>query len=199
MGPTQRQREILDVLRQHAAESGLPLTLDGLCALLGLRSRGSLHKHLKALVAAGLVEPMDGRRRGIRPIPQEPERDELPFLGRIVAGRPIEAVAQGETMRVAPGLRTDKPCYVLQVVGDSMRDAGILDGDYVVVEHRQSARNGQIVVALIRGQESTLKRISQEPGRVTLVPANAEHEALSLAPEEVEIQGVLVGQMRTYR
>ena len=80
-----------------------------------------------------------------------------------------------------------------------MCEAGIVDGDYVVIEHRQSARNGEIVVALIRGEETTLKRIIQEPGRVTLAPENSTLEPITLAPEDVEIQGVLVGQMRAYR
>jgi repressor LexA len=80
-----------------------------------------------------------------------------------------------------------------------MCEAGILNGDYVVIEHRQTARNGEIVVALIRGEETTLKRIVQEPGRVILTPENSTLEPITLAPEDVEIQGVLVGQMRAYR
>ena len=87
----------------------------------------------------------------------------------------------------------------MQVTGDSMCEAGILDGDYVVIESRDTAHNGEIVVALIRGEEVTLKRIVQEPGRVTLFPANAALAPVSFAPDEVAIQGVLVGQMRAYR
>jgi repressor LexA len=196
---TPRQQEVLDVLRQQAADGDRAPTLDALCALLGLRSRGSLHKHVQALIAAGLVEPLEGRRRSIRPVAQAPAAGTLPFLGKIAAGRPIDALPQTETMDVPPRLRTSKPCYVLQVTGDSMCEAGILDGDYVVVEHRATARNGEIVVALIRGEETTLKRILQEPGRVTLFPANRTLSPSAFAPEDVAIQGVLVGQMRAYR
>jgi repressor LexA len=196
---THRQQQILEVLRQQAADGAPAPSLDGLCGLLGLRSRGSLHKQVQALVAAGLVEPLDRQHRGIRLAPEEPAPDTLPFLGKIAAGRPIEALPQAETIQIPPRLRTARPCYVLQVTGDSMCEAGILDGDYVVIEHRQTARNGEIVVALIRGEETTLKRIVQEPGRVTLVPENSSLEPITLAPEEVEIQGVLVGQMRAYR
>jgi len=196
---TPRQQEVLDCLRDQAQAQARPPTLDGLCALLGLRSRGSLHKHVRALVAAGLVEPLDGRRPGIHLIAQEPPPDVLPLLGRIAAGRPIDALAQAETIQVPPRLRTAAACYVLQVTGDSMCEAGILDGDYVVIEHRRSADNGAIVVALIRGEDTTLKRILQEPGRVTLFPANAALAPLTFTPDEVEIQGVLVGQMRAYR
>jgi repressor LexA len=196
---TPRQQQILEVLRQQAADGAPAPSLDGLCGLLGLRSRGSLHKQVRALVAAGLVEPLDRQHRGIHLAPEEPQANTLPFLGKIAAGRPMEALPQTETIQIPPRLRTPGPCYVLQVTGDSMCEAGIRDGDYVVVEHRQSARNGEIVVALIRGEETTLKRIVQEPGRVTLAPENSTLEPTTFAPEDVEIQGVLVGQMRAYR
>ena len=167
--------------------------------MLGLRSRGSLHKHVRALIAAGFVEPLGGLHRGVRLVPQETVDEGLPLLGRIAAGRPIEALPQTEFIQVPAPLRTGRPCYVLQVVGDSMCEAGILDGDYVVVEQRASANNGEIVVALVRGEEVTLKRIVQEPGRVTLLPANSALEPMVFDPQDVVIQGVIVGQMRAYR
>jgi repressor LexA len=196
---TPRQQQILDVLRESAGQFEHPPTLEKLCGLLGLRSRGSLHKHVQALIRAGFVEPMAGQHRGIRLSAAEPTEDGLPLLGRIAAGRPIEALPQPEQIQVPAHLRTDKPCYVLQVVGDSMREAGILDGDYVVIEQRDHARNGEIVVALVRGEEVTLKRILQEPGRTVLCPENSDMEAMQFHPDEVQIQGVLVGQMRSYR
>ena len=196
---TRRQREILDFLRDNAGLFEHPPTLDELCAMLGLRSRGSLHKHVQALVAAGFVERMAGQHRGIRVIADEPVEDGIPFFGKIAAGRPIEALPQPEYIQVPPHLRADKPCYVLQVEGDSMCEAGILDGDQVVIEQRGYARNGEIVVALVRRAEVTLKRILQEPGRTILYPENSAMEAMELDPNEVQIQGVLVGQMRSYR
>ena len=196
---TRRQHEILDVLRDQAEQFRYPPTLDQLCALLGLRSRGSLHKHVQALVAAGFIEPMDGQHRGIRLVEQAPSDEGLPLLGTIAAGRPIEAVPQPESIQVPPQLRTDRPCYVLRVRGDSMCEAGILDGDYVVIEQRETARDGEIVVALVQGEEVTLKRILQRPGRTLLYPENSAMEALELDPDAVQIQGVLVGQMRSYR
>ena len=203
---TRRQQEILERLRRRE-DAGEPApTLDELCGLLGLRSRGSLHKHIQALVAAGLVEPLHGQHRGVRLVAQparepatEPAlEDLLPLLGRIAAGRPIEAIAEPEQIEVPSYLRTDRPCYVLQIAGDSLCEAGILDGDYVVIEQREHARNGEIVVALIRGEEGTLKRILQEPGRVVLRPENSAMQAMEYRPDEVQIQGVLVGQMRRY-
>ena len=93
-----------------------PPTLDELCAMLGLRSRGSLHKHIQVLIQAGFVEPMAGQHRGVCLIADAPVEDGIPFLGKIAAGRPIEALTRPEHIQVPPHLRTDKPCYVLQVV-----------------------------------------------------------------------------------
>ena len=196
---TRRQQDVLALLRQRADAQDRPPTLEELCALLGVRSRGSLHKHVRALVDAGLVEPMGGRHRGIRVVPEAARDNSLPLLGNIAAGRPIEAIPQPEQIDVPARLRTDKPCYVLKVQGDSMCEAGILDGDYVVIEQRDHARNGEIVVALIHGEEATLKRILQQRGRVILYPENSAMPAMEYRPEEVQIQGVLVGQMRAYR
>lgn len=196
---TRRQEDILDTLRHLAARQQTAPTLDELCALLGLRSRGSLHKHIQALIEAGAIEPMAGRRRGIRLAEQAEEGGGLPLLGKIAAGRPIEAISAPEHIEVPARLRTNRPCYVLQVAGDSMREIGILDGDYVVIEQRETARDGEIVVALIDGEEATLKRILQQPGRVLLYPENSAMEAMEYHPDRVTIQGVLVGQMRAYR
>lgn len=195
---TRRQQEVLDYLREQHFDA--PPTLDELCRALGLASRGSLHKHISALVEAGLVEPMDGKHRGVVLREDEPaaHEDQLPFLGYIAAGRPIEAIPQPETLAVPAALRTDRPCYVLEVRGDSMIEDGILDGDWVVIEQREQARNGEVVVALVDGGEATLKRIEQTPGEVVLHPANGHLAPLRYAPDQVQVQGVLVGQMRRY-
>ncbi len=197
---TPRQRSIhAHLLAGHAAGEAPP-TLDALCDALGLRSRGSMHAHVKALIDAGLVEPMNGKQRGVRlRAGPEPISRPLPLLGRIAAGRPIEAVEVAEKMDVPAHLRTDDSCYVLRVKGDSMIEDGILDGDCVVVESRGYARNGEIVVALIDGMDATLKRIYQHRNEVVLAPANSEMEPITMAPERVTIQGVVVGQMRSYR
>jgi repressor LexA len=195
---TRRQQEIYDTLREHTDSFEHPPSYDELCRLLGLKSRGSLYKHIQALVRAGLVEPLDGLQRGIRLVEQGRNEEGIPFLGIIAAGRPIEAVTRTELMRVPDELLGKGPCYVLQVSGDSMIDEGIFDGDYVVIEQRDSARNGEIVVALIRNEEATLKRIEQQPGRVILHPANAALSAMRYRPDEVQIQGVLRGLLRRY-
>lgn len=194
---TRRQQEIYRILRENLEHCQLPPTYDELCGLLGLSSRGSLHKHIRALVAAGLVEPMDGQKRGIRLVESSMEEG-IPYLGRIAAGRPIEAVSQAQPMQVPELLLGKRPCYVLQVSGDSMIDEGIHDGDYVVIEQREQARDGEIVVALIDDEEATLKRIEQCPGKVILHPANSSMRAMDYTTERVRIQGVLRGLIRSY-
>lgn len=199
---TRRQQSILDHLRAgRDADTPAP-TLDELCRALGLRSRGSMHKHIQALVAAGLVEPLSGKQRGVRLRAHADSGGEdpvsLPLLGRIAAGRPIEALENPEALEVPSQLRGQGRCYVLQVQGDSMVDEGILDGDWVVVEQRDEARDGEIVVALIDGEEATLKRIEQTREACILHPANSSLASMHYAPERVRIQGVVVGQMRAY-
>ncbi len=192
---TRRQRAILEQLRESRQRQAHPPTLDELCRALGLRSRGSLHKHIQALVKAGHVEPLSGKQRGVRL--REPDQGNaltLPLLGRIAAGSPIEALESPQALEVPRQLRGKGRCYVLQVRGDSMIDEGILDGDWIVVEQRDHARDGEIVVALIDGEEATLKRIEQTPTACILHPANPNLAPLRYAPERVRIQGVVVGR-----
>jgi repressor LexA len=159
-----------------------------------------MHKHVQGLIEGGLVEPMDGRHRGVRLRRETVEGPgRLPLLGRIAAGRPIEALENPEPVEVPERLRGGGRCYALEVRGDSMVEEGILDGDWIVVESRGHARNGEVVVALIDGEAATLKRIEQRPGVVVLHPANAALVPLEYSPDRVQIQGVLVGQMRSYR
>ena len=202
---TRRQREIFNFLRDNSEDFPRPPSLDELCSALGMASRGSMYKHIMALIKAGLVEPFTGNKQGgIRLSIQAQSDDEmeeqgLPFIGSIAAGMPIAALTTINYMMVPDALKTNKPCYVLQVKGESMIEAGIFDGDWVVIEQRDYASNGEIVVALIDDSEATLKYIEQSAGQVLLLPANANMSALSYYPEQVAIQGVLVGQMRSYR
>jgi len=202
---TRRQREIFNFLRDNYESFACPPSLDELCAALGMASRGSLYKHIMALIKAGLVEPFTGNKQGGVRLSAQAQSDDatseqgLPFVGLIAAGKPIEALETISYMTVPDALKTDKPCFVLQVKGDSMIEAGIFDGDWVVIEQRDYASNGEIVVALIENSEATLKYIEQTAERVLLLPANTNMSALSYRPEQVAIQGVLVGQMRSYR
>lgn len=203
---TRKQLEVFSFLVDNYPHFDQAPTLEELCFKMGLKSRGSLHKHIQGLIAAGLVEAPNRKQRGVRLTQQalalQDETDQdletLPFLGRIAAGRPIEAIEDIQYMSVPRQLKTGKPCYVLQIKGDSMIEAGIHDGDWVVIEKRSYAQNGEIVVALVNNLEATLKYIEQKPNEVVLIPANSSMEPMRYEPRQVEVQGVLVGQMRSY-
>jgi repressor LexA len=196
---TRRQLDLLDYLRQRGAENQRPPSLTEICRDLGLVSRGSLHKQIVALVQAGLVEAMHGKQRGVRLVAAANDGSSVPLLGSIAAGRPIEALTRDESVALPGWMRGGSDCYALRVKGDSMRDVGILDGDVVVIEPREQARNGETVVALIDGAEATLKRIEQRPGMVVLHAENPAFAPQRYEPERVQIQGVVVAQLRRYR
>lgn len=197
---TRRQQQIYDFLVEHYDTYSNTPTLEEVCQALGMTSRGSMHKHIQALVEAGLVEPAHRKQRGIRLTRSDPLGDNsVPLVGSIAAGKPIEAIETPETINVPDQLTGKGPCYVLQVKGDSMIEDGILDGDWVVIEQRSHAHNGEIVVALIEGRDATLKHIEQRPGQLILHPANSSMNPIQLKPEQVEIQGVVIGQMRSYK
>jgi repressor LexA len=202
---TRKQQEVLAFLVSHQDTFPNPPTLDELCLAMGLKSRGSLHKHIQGLIAAGLVVAPNRKQRGVR-LTEQPatelsaaENQGTPFIGSIAAGSPIEALVNISYMSIPDEIKTDKPCYILQVKGDSMVDTGIFDGDWVIIEQQSHARNGQIVVALIDKSDATLKYIEQYPHETVLIPANKNMQAMHFTPQQVEIQGVLVGQMRSYK
>ena len=204
---SRKQKEIMDFLQQNQHIFTHPPTLDELCAALGLKSRGSLHRLIQGLIETDLIEPLDRKRTGIRltekakKIARETMQapNSLRYVGIIAAGKPIEAIEDERFMSIPDEIKTEKPCYVLKVKGDSMIEEGIYDGDWVVIEQRSHARNGEIVVALVDKAEATLKFIEQYPHETLLIPANSKMEAMRYHPTQVEIQGVLVGQMRSYR
>lgn len=199
---SRRQREIFDFIRDNYCRFEYPPTLEELCQELGMVSRGSLYRHIQVLIQAGLIEPFTGNKQGGVRLTEKAQQagtqplGAIPFVGVIAAGKPIEAIENMTYMLVPDVLQTEYPCYVLQVKGDSMIEAGIFDGDWVVIEQRNYASNGEIVVALIDQAEATLKYLQQTPTQVLLIPANTSMSAMSYRPEQVQIQGILVGQMR---
>jgi repressor LexA len=202
---TRKQQEIFHFLVQNQNMFNHPPTLEELCSALGVKSRGSLHTHVKALIDADLIEAPERKQRGIRLtdyaksfVNPTANPNLVPYVGVIAAGKPIEAIESVTYINVPEQLKTQKPCYVLKVKGDSMMEEGIFDGDWVIIEQRSYARNGEIVVALVNKMEATLKYIEQYPHEILLVPANSQIPTLRYKPEQVEIQGVLVGQMRSY-
>lgn len=196
---TKRQHQTLALIRQHIARTGEAPSLAEIAAGTGIRSRAAAHRHVKALADAGCIELVPGRKRGIRLVGDAAEGLlELPLAGRIAAGRPIEAIPGRDTLNLADFfLGPDR--FALQVRGDSMIGAGILNGDTVVVQRTAAARDRDIVVALIDRDEATLKRIKYGKGSVTLIPENPDMEPVVYDDSRIAVQGVVVGQMRSYR
>lgn len=201
---TERQKEILEFVQEYQNEHGISPTHREICERFGFSSYGTVYKHLKLLQNKGYIYRDWNQKRGIelrRPIPgQEPHQEvEIPFLGRIAAGKPIEAVSGNERLEVPPhllGRRTGEH-YVLEVVGDSMIEEGIHEGDLVIVSRRDQAESGEMVVALV-DDEATLKRFYPEGETVRLQPANPTMEPLHVPARDLKVQGIVVGLMRKF-
>jgi repressor LexA len=204
---TKRQKEVLDFLVSFANKQGYSPSFEEIAKALRLTSLATVHKHISTLERKGFIRRGYNQSRSIE-VTQLPksvreqvlERNstELPMAGRIAAGRPLEAVEERETFSLAEFARGSNN-FVLQVKGNSMMDDHILNGDFIVVEQTQVANPGEIVVALVGGEEATLKRFYREPGgRVRLQPANSEMQPILLPASEVKIQGRVVGVLRKY-
>jgi repressor LexA len=191
---TDRQAEILEAIRTHIAEEGRPPSQPELAKSLGLASTNGVFKHLMALAKKGAIELSPGVARGIRVL----EKTGLPLVGRVAAGSPILAI---ENMLgrypVDPALFNPRADYLLQVRGLSMRDEGILDGDWLVVHRTTEARSGQIVVARV-GDEVTVKRFRIRGHKAELIPANPAFQTLhlDLHRDRLAIEGIGVGVIR---
>ncbi|PCH62760.1 MAG: repressor LexA [Gammaproteobacteria bacterium] len=202
---TERQQDTLDFIRNYIQNHGRSPLVAEIAKGLGISSQGTTHRYIQALVDAGLMERHVGRTRGLVLVKQSAEQQHeltqpviLPVMGKIAAGRLIEAVAD-ETEIDLSEMFSGKDRFVLKVNGDSMIDKAIMSGDWVVVQSQPRARNGEIVVALVDGYDATLKTLLiNDDGTVTLMPANADYEPITLSSERVRIQGVVVGQLRTY-
>jgi repressor LexA len=202
---TERQKQVLDFVRQFAADNGYAPTHREICEEFGFSSYGTVHKHLKLLEKKGYLRRHWNQKRGVElsshtATEGQPDLSTLPFLGRIAAGMPIEAVAGDDSVTVPNHLLGAVPedHFVLKVVGDSMVDEGIHDGDLVIVSRREQADVGEMIVALVGGDEATLKRFFPEGETVRLQPANQRMAPIYVAASEVRIQGVVVGLMRKF-
>ncbi len=207
---TRRQKQILDFIREHVAAQGYAPTLEEIGRKFELSSPATVHKHLSNIEAKGLIRRGSNRSRAIELVEQPRERSvslprpqplavAVPLLGKIAAGHPIEALETPEELEIPESMVGRRPTFVLQVEGDSMIDEQIRSGDYVIVEQVDTARDGQIVVALIGGGEVTLKRFyRQSDGSVRLQPANVNMQPIIVRGGEFRIQGVVIGVLRKY-
>jgi repressor LexA len=195
---TPRQAQILHLIRRAIVETGMPPTRAEIAHQLGFRSPNAAEEHLRALARKGCIELLPGSSRGIRLKDILREQLGLPLIGRVAAGKPILAEEHiVDHLQVDAGLFQPKPHYLLKVVGMSMRDAGILDGDLVAVHRTSEVRNRQIVVARLEN-EVTVKRYRQQGSIAWLLPENPEFEPIrvDLQREPLLIEGVVVGVLR---
>jgi len=199
MNLTPRQLEIVNFIREYFADRGYAPTMQEIANHLGV-SRPTVFEHIEALEAKGALQRQALRSRGIELAPELAGKPSaLPLVGRIAAGQPIEAIEEPEVLDLESLFR-GRPgeTFVLQVRGDSMIEEQIRDGDYVIVEKRHDAGNGETVVALLDNGEATLKKLYREPDRIRLQPANAALRPIYVDPDGVRIQGVVIGVLRKY-
>jgi repressor LexA len=198
---TRRQKEILDFVSRHLERKGYAPTIEEIGDHFGLSSLATVHKHLTNLQDKGLIKRAWNRSRALELVPTrvEVKAVELPLLGRVAAGTPIEAISATETIFVPEDMVGRRDTYVLQVKGDSMIDEQIRDGDYVIVEDRRTAADGEMVIALLEGESVTLKKYFRERGgRIRLQPANSSLKPIYVDEDDVRIQGVVIGVLRKY-
>ena len=197
---TERQKEILSYVQEYSAKEGYSPSIREICDRFGVSSTRGIHRHLETLEDKGYVKRAS-TPRSIKIINNMAEAFsqavELPMLGFIAAGAPIEVLEQRETISVPRELVGQRPCYVLKVKGNSMIEDHILNGDFIIVERSDTADDGEVVVALVNNRsEATLKRIYREKGRIRLQPANSEHKPIYV--KDVAIQGRVRGLFRRF-
>lgn len=223
---TRKQHELLLFIQQRLEESGISPSFEEMKDALDLKSKSGVHRLISALEERGFIRRLANRARALEIIrqpdnvtvtgkssrmnvvemprakinPPSAANDviEIPLHGKIAAGMPIEALEDSRTLPVPAALLGAGEHYALEVSGDSMIEAGIFDGDFALVRKTDVARDGEIVVALVRGEEATLKYLHRENGMVRLDPANASYEAQVYSPGEVQVQGRLAGLLRRY-
>lgn len=199
---TKRQKEILDFLEEFQGENGYSPSFEEIAQHFGYTSLATVHEHLENLRQKGYIRKSYNASRSIELVPTtlSAAAVELPLYGSVAAGVPIEAITDTETVAVPEDmLRRNGNHYVLRVRGDSMIDEQIRDGDYVVVNARSTAENGEMVVALVHGDSATVKRFYRErDGRIRLQPANERMQPMYFPSHSVMVQGVVVGVIRRY-
>ena len=224
---TAKQHELLLYIQRKLEETGISPSFEEMKDALDLKSKSGVHRLISALEERGFLHRLPNRARALEVLRQpenvvsaartapandtvvaltpprarpEPANDviELPLHGRIAAGMPIEALESDRTLPVPAALLGPGDHYALEVSGDSMIEAGIFDGDYALVKRTDTARDGEIVVALVRNEEATLKYLRRENGMIRLDPANGAHDPQIFRPDEVQVQGKLAGLLRRY-
>lgn len=198
---TKKQHAVYQFIVDHVNQHGYSPSYEEIANGIGTSSRGSVLKHIKALEEAELIERKENTNRSIRLV-HNPEVEApmgVPLVGKIAAGRPIMAFEHVERVDLNHFFSHGKPAFLLVVQGDSMKDGGIYEGDYVLIQPSQTARDGQIVVALVDGYDTTLKRFHHNGrGTITLVPENNNMQPMTYPEERVQIQGIMIALIRRH-
>lgn len=214
---TKKQFRLLELIQHRIRSTGIAPSFDEMKDEMGLKSKSGIHRMVTALKDKGYIARLENRARALEVLPKAldtlrtrasssasvvasaPEAISIPLMGRIAAGSPLEAIEDGtEKVEVPPQMLGKGEHFALQIVGDSMTGIGIMDGDVVVIERRENADNGEVVVALVDGSEATLKRIYRKNGMIELHAENPEYENRIFSPERVRVQGCLRGLLRNY-
>ena len=197
---TDKQKDFLKYISQYMEEWGQPPSFDEICAHFGFKSYNTITTYLKTLERKGYIRlPEKNQKRAMEIVsPVETRRFELPLLGRVAGGRPIEAIEDPDVIEIPPSMIGNGDHFVLRVRGNSMEDDGILDGDFVVIRRQKTAENGEAVVALV-DNEATLKRYYKQKDHVELRPAHKGMESILVKEEDLRLEGRVVGVLRHYR
>ena len=206
MAVTAKQRRVFDFIRRYIESNHEPPTIAEIGRQFQMSSSASVHAILIALEREGLIKRIPNVSRGIQIVEEQPppeaptdESNEIPLLGTVAAGQPIEAILSHDTVSVPRDMQGRGRTFALRVRGDSMIDENIQDGDIIVVSSQKTADNGQVVVALIDGANATVKKFYREPDFIRLEPANPQFKPIFIkTPERIQIQGVVRGLIRTY-
>jgi repressor LexA len=218
---TKKQRDLLIFINDYTQKTGLSPSFEEMKQGLGLKSKSGIHRLITALVERSFLERLPNKARALevkklpentiansnnaqnvsrlKPTANTPEVAQIPLYGKIAAGTPIEALRNEQDLLSLPmNMLGMLPCYALTIEGDSMKNAGIMDGDIVIIEKCDRANDGDIVVALVDGEEATLKRLRREVGSIVLMPENEAYQPIRLTPNRVQIQGKLRSLFRNY-
>jgi repressor LexA len=217
---TRKQHELLLYINERLSETGVSPSFEEMKDALDLKSKSGVHRLISALEERGFIRRLPNRARALEILRMPETRSavavgaqagalatppraandimEIPLHGRIAAGTPIEALQGTDTLPVPAALLGPGEHYALEVAGDSMVDEGILDGDYALIRRQDTARDGEIVVALVNNEEATLKTFRREGQMVRLDPANRQYDPQRYRPDQVQIQGRLAGLLRRY-
>jgi repressor LexA len=202
MSVTAKQRRVYEFIRRYIDSNQEPPTIAEIGRQFQMSSSASVHSILLALERDGLIKRIPNVSRGIEIVQQETndgENNEIPLLGTVAAGQPIEAILSHDTVPVPKDMMGRGRTFALRVRGDSMVDENIQDGDIIIVASQQTADNGQVVVALIDGNYATVKKFYREPDFIRLEPANPQFKPIFIkTPERIQIQGIVRGLIRKY-